>query len=198
MKNKQVDAYIARSAPFARPILTRVRAAFHKGCPALEEKVKWGVPSFEYKGLMGGAAAFKAHVAWGFWRQKEMPDPDNVFKNGGGMMGGGKITDVSQLPPEKTIVKYVRAAMKLNESGPMKRGTAAPKRPVNVPRDLAAALKTNARARAAFEGFPPSHKREYVEWIVEAKKPETRERRLATTIDWLAQGKSKNWKYEKC
>ncbi len=197
MKNAEVDAYIAEAAPFARPILKKVRAAFHRGCPDLEERLKWGVPSFEYRGLMGGMASFKSHVAWGFWRQKEMDDPHGIFK-GEGMMGGGKITDVAELPAENVIVEYVKAACRLNETGPMKRGRAKPKPEAKVPRDLAVALKGNAKARATFEAFPPSHRREYVEWVVEAKREETRAKRLATAIEWMAKGKSRNWKYEKC
>ncbi len=193
-----VDAYIAKAAAFAQPILKKVRVAFHKGCPDLEERLKWGVPSFEFKGLMGGMAAFKAHVAWGFWRHKEMADPRKIFK-GDAMMSGGKIADVDQLPPEKFMVEYVKRAAKLNDEGPTKRAAAGkPKPAVKVPPSFAKVLKGNPKALATFEGFPPSHKREYVEWIVEAKQEATRERRIATASEWLAKGKSRNWKYEKC
>jgi uncharacterized protein YdeI (YjbR/CyaY-like superfamily) len=197
MKSAEIDAYIANAAPFARPILKKIRAAFHRGCPMLEERLKWGVPSFEYKGLMGGVAAFKAHVAWGFWRQKEMEDPHKIFK-GEGMMGGGKITDVAELPDEKIIVEYVKAACRLNETGRMRRPKSKPKPDAKAPADLAAALKRNAKARATFEAFPPGQRREYVEWIVEAKRDETRAKRLATAVEWMAQGKRRNWKYERC
>jgi uncharacterized protein YdeI (YjbR/CyaY-like superfamily) len=197
MRNPQIDAYIRKAAPFARPILERVREAFQEGCPELEEKLKWGVPSFEYKGLMGGVAAFKAHVAWGFWRQKELPDPHGILQ-GEGMMGGGKITDVTQLPPTKIIVEYVRAAMKLNEAGPAKREAKKPKRSVKVPPYFLAALRKYPKALATFEAFPPGARREYVEWIVEAKREETRAERLATAVRWIAEGKKRNWKYEKC
>jgi len=197
MKNADVDAYIAEAPPFARPILKKIRDAFHRGCPDLEERLKWGVPSFEYRGLMGGAAAFKAHVAWGFWRQKEMDDPHKIFK-GEGMMGGGKITDVAELPDDRVIVQYVKAACRLNEQGPMKRPKTKPKPDAKVPADLAAALRKNRKASAVFAEFPPSHRREYVEWITEAKRDETRAKRLATAIEWMAKGKSRNWKYEKC
>jgi uncharacterized protein YdeI (YjbR/CyaY-like superfamily) len=193
----EVDAYIAKAAAFAQPILRKVRAAFHKGCPDLEERIKWGAPSFEYKGLMGGMAAFKKHVAWGFWRQSEMADPHHIFQDEG-MMGGGKITDVAQLPAEKVIVEYVKAAARLNDAGPRKRAAATLKPPVKVPPDFKEALRSSPKALATFEGFPPSHRREYVEWITEAKQEATRERRIATAIEWLAQGKSRNWKYERC
>jgi uncharacterized protein YdeI (YjbR/CyaY-like superfamily) len=196
-KNPAVDTYIARAQPFARPILEKVRAAFHKGCPELEEKIKWGVPSFEYKGMMGGMAAFKAHVAWGVWRQKELPDPHGLFK-GRAMMGGDKISDAAQLPAEKVIIEYVQAAARLNDAGPAKRAPSKPKKPPKAPADLLAALKKSPKALATFEAFPPSHKREYIEWIVEARQAETRARRLAQAVEWMAQGKPRNWKYMKC
>jgi uncharacterized protein YdeI (YjbR/CyaY-like superfamily) len=193
----EVDAYIARAAEFARPILKRVRAAFHKGCPDLEERIKWGMPSFEYKGLMGSMAAFRAHVAWGFWRHKELADRQKIFQDVG-MMGGGRITDVAQLPSEKIIVQYVKAAAALNEAGPGKRPARRPKPPVKVPPYFSKALRSNRRALATFEALSESQRREYVEWITEAKQEATRERRIATALEWLAEGKSRNWKYEKC
>ena len=192
----EIDAYISRVADFARPILEKVRAAFHKGCPELEERLKWGVPSFEHKGMMGGMAAFKQHVAWGFWRQAEMEDPEGIFK-GEGMMGGGKITQVTELPSQSVIVKYVKAAAKLNETVPRKRAPAKGKPTVKVPPDLTRALRRNRKALATFERLSPSHRREYVEWITEAKQEATRERRIATALEWLAEGKSRNWKYER-
>lgn len=198
MKNlsPEVDAYIASAAEFARPILKRIRAAFHKGCPAIEERLKWGMPSFEYRGLLGSMAAFKAHVSWGFWRQQELPDPRGIFQREG-MFGGGKIRTVSQLPPRSVMIEYVRAAARLNETGPARRAKKPLKPPVKVPDYLLRALRTNSKARETFERFPPSHKREYVEWITEAKQEATRGRRLAIAIEWLAQGKSRDWKYEK-
>jgi uncharacterized protein YdeI (YjbR/CyaY-like superfamily) len=198
MNNKapEVDAYIVSAAEFARPILKRIRAAFHQGCPALEERLKWGVPSFEYKGMMGGMAAFKAHVSWGFWRQRELPDPHKILGREG-MMGGGKITRLSELPPQRIIVEYVRAAARLNDAGPAKRNLKKSKPPVKVPDYFLRVLRRNRKALATFEAFSPSHKREYIEWITEAKQEATRERRMATAIEWLAQGKSHNWRYEK-
>jgi uncharacterized protein YdeI (YjbR/CyaY-like superfamily) len=191
----EIDAYISRARKFAQPILKKVRAAFHKGCPDLEERLKWGVPSFEYKGLMGIMAAFNAHVMWGFWRQKELDDPHKIFKDEG--LSGGKITKVAQLPGEKIIVEYVKAAAKLNEAGPRKREVTKKKPPVKVLPYFAKALRSNPRALATFEGFSPSKRREYVEWIAGAKQATTRERRIATALEWLAQGKARNWKYEK-
>jgi hypothetical protein len=199
MKNAtpQVDAYIARAAEFARPILKRVRAAFHKGCPQLEERLKWGVPSFEYKGMMGMMAAFKGHAVWGFWRRKEMEDPHRIFKTGG-MGGGGKIHDIAEMPGEKVLVEYVKAAARLNDASPRKKAPSKPKPPAKVPPYFLKALKAAPKALATFQGFTPSQRRDYVEWITGAKQEETRRRRLATAIEWLEEGKRHNWKYEKC
>lgn len=196
MKNPAVDAYIAKAAPFARPILERVRKLFHEGCPAIEETIKWGVPSFEYRGMVGGMAAFKQHATFGLWRFAELPDPHGLFKTKS-PMGAGKFTDVSQLPPDDVLVGYIREAVKLNESGVKPARPKKAKPPLKVPAPLMVALRKNKKALATFEAFPPSHKREYVEWIAEAKQEETRERRLATAIEWMARGKSRNWKYEK-
>ena len=197
----RVDAYIARAQPFARPILERVRAAFHRGCPDIVETIKWGVPSFEKHGMVGGMAAFKAHATFGFWRGAELADPAGILRGKGrASFMDERLTDLAQVPPVAVLAKYVAAAAALNAAGTprpkAKRGKAKPA--PKTPPDLAAALKKHAKARATFEAFPPSHKREYVEWITEAKQPETRARRLATTLEWLGQGKSRNWKYESC
>ena len=196
---KKVDAYIAKAAPFARPILEKVRAAFHAGCPDIEERLKWGVPSFEKQGLVGGIAAFKAHASFGFWRGAELDDPQGILRaKGTASFMAEKFTDLSQVPPEKILVDYVRRAVALNLAGPAKRAKKPAKPPPKVPADLTKALKTSPNARATFEGLAPSHQREYVEWLTEAKRPETRAKRLATTLEWLAAGKSRNWKYENC
>ncbi len=189
----QVDAYIAKAAPFARPILTKIRKLFHRACPEIEETIKWGCPGFEHHGMLGGMAAFKQHATFGLWRQDALHDPHRLFKSRSPM--GARVLDVAQLPPDRVLLSYIRAAAKLNEQGPPARPKPRPRPPVKVPADLAAALRKNRKALSAFEAFPPSHKREYVEWIVEAKLPETRARRLATAIGWMGRGKSRNWKY---
>lgn len=199
--NPEVSAYIAQAAPFARPILTRIRKAVHKGCPDIEEKLKWGVPSFEKAGLVCGIAAFKAHATFGFWRGSQLDDPKGILRaKGTASFMAEKLTDVSQLPADGILAEYVKRAVALNLSGeksPMSRPRK--KRPeAKVPPDLAAALNQNAKARATFDGFPPSHRREYIDWITEAKRPETREKRLAQTLELLVEGKSRNWKYENC
>ena len=176
----QVTAYIAKAAPFARPIFEKLRKLFHKACPAIEEKVKWSCPSFEYKGMVGGFAGFKAHAAFGFWRQDVLPDPEGLFKTRGAF--GGKLTDVSQLPSDGIILQYIRRAVDLNEKGAPARFKSKPKPPLKVPPYFMTAVRKNKKARATFEKLPPSHKREYVEWVVEAKQDETRKKRLETAV----------------
>lgn len=200
MKNPAVDAYIAKSADFARPILTRVRAAMHQACPQIEETIKWGVPHFEHQGVVASMAAFKQHASFGFWKQKLMDDPAGLFPAAGeSSMGGRKFRSADELPADAVLLRYIRAAVALNEAGVKVPKAAKPKKPPpELPADLAAALKKNAKARASYDAFPPSHKREYVEWITEAKQEATRRRRLATAVEWMAQGKSRNWKYENC
>lgn len=187
IRTAAVDKYIAKAPEFARPILERIREDFHAGCPDIEEKIKWGHASFEYKGMLGGMAAFKKHVSFGFWKSKLM----------GSASIRERVESPADLPPKKQMVAWVREARRLNDDG-VKPVRARPKRPaeVVVPEDLTAALKKSAKARKTFEGFAPSHKRDYVEWIAEAKREETRTKRLATTIAWLEVGKHRNWKYE--
>jgi hypothetical protein len=168
-----VDAYIARSAEFARPILTRIRGLFHKACPGIEETIKWGFPHFEYKGIVGSMAAFKKHACFGFWKGRLLSDPHNLF-NGRRVtsMNFAKINNVSELPPDKILLEYIRQAVALNEAGV--KTPARKKRtgnePLDVPDDFLAKLKKNKKALATFEAFSPSNKREYVEWITEAKQ----------------------------
>ena len=188
MKNTspEVDRYIAAAAPFARPILERIRSAFHKAHPEVTETMKWSFPHFEYKGLLGSMAAFKQHVSWGFWKGRLMADPLGIIPPAGETsMGGARIADVKELPSEKNMVAYVREAIRLNEEGVKPRRPArTPKAEAEVPADLAAALKKAPAAKKAFDAFSPSHRREYVEWITEARQDATRHKRLATTIEW--------------
>jgi hypothetical protein len=196
VKNPRVDSYIAKTAPFARPILEKIRTLFQRACPDIEETIKWGHVSFEHRGMVGGFAAFKQHATFGFWRQDALPDPKGLFR-GRGMMASGRLTDVSQLPADKVLLDYIRAAVKLNENGAPPRKT-KPKPPLKVPPYFTAALRKNKKALATFESFAPSCKREYVEWVTEAKRPETRDQRIATSMKWLAEGKKRNWKYAQC
>jgi uncharacterized protein YdeI (YjbR/CyaY-like superfamily) len=192
MKNTsaEVDRYIEKAAPFARPILERIRAAFHKAHPGVTETMKWSVPHFEYKGVLGNMAAFKEHVAWGFWKGSLMNETLGERRL--------KVHSLEELPKERDMVAYVREAVRLNEEGvKVERAPRVERGEAEVPSDLAAALKKSAAAKKTFDTFPPSHRREYIEWITEAKQDATRQKRLAQTIEWLAEGKSRNWKYER-
>jgi len=195
----RVDAYIAKSAEFARPILRHVREVVHAACPDVEETMKWGFPHFMYEGMLCSMASFKQHCAMGFWKGALIEGLDG---NGAAEAMGsfGRIEKLSDLPPRRTLAGYVKQAMKLNEDGVTAPARAKPKTPrpeLPVPDALAAALKKNRRALATFEAFPPSHRREYVEWIAEAKGEETRDRRVAQAVEWMAEGKQRNWKYAK-
>lgn len=193
----RVDVYIAKSADFAQPILRKIRKLFHKGCPKLEERIKWGCPHFDYKGMLGGMAAFKNHVSFGFWKSRLMSDPHKLFVTGPkASMCVIKVSAPADLPPDRVLVQYVKEAVALNDSGvKTPRSAAKAKKPPQAPADLTAALKRNAKARAAFAAFSPSQKREYITWLTEAKRDETRRKRLATAVEWMAQGKTRNWKY---
>jgi uncharacterized protein YdeI (YjbR/CyaY-like superfamily) len=194
-RNPRVDAYIAKSADFAKPILTRIREIVHEACPEVEENIKWGVPAFDYKGMMCGMAAFKQHCTLGFWKGS-LIFPDKRDMDGMGQFG--RLTRVSDLPSKKELTGYIKKAMKLNDEGIKVDREKKPKKPdIAVPSDLRAALKKNKKASDAFEAFSPSHRREYLEWITEAKTEATRERRLNTALEWMAEGKSRNWKYER-
>jgi uncharacterized protein YdeI (YjbR/CyaY-like superfamily) len=196
-KDPRVDAYIAKSADFARPILTRLRMLFHKASPKIEESIKWGVPAFEYKGIVAMMAAFKQHASFGFWKEKLMQDPAKILSGKSGPMSSVRLTSVKELPPDKVLIAYIHEAIDLNERDikPVKKKS-KPKE-LSVPDDLRAALRRSRAARDTFEAFSPSHRNEYIEWITEAKRDETRQRRLQQTIELLAKGKSRNWKYER-
>lgn len=197
-RNPAFDAYIAKSAPFARPILEKLRKLFHLACSDFEEVMKWGFPHFDYKGPVGSMAAFKQHASWGFWKAKLMKDPHGLLKlMANHSMGHGKVTDVSQLPPDKILLAYIREAVALNEQGIKAPAPKKKKGELVVPDYFMAALKKNKKALATFNGFSPSHRREYVEWVTEAKQDATREKRLATAIEWIAEGNPRNWKYMK-
>ncbi|HVE65731.1 MAG TPA: YdeI/OmpD-associated family protein [Thermoanaerobaculia bacterium] len=191
-KDPRMDAYIAKSPEYARPILKHLRAIVHEGCPEVEETMKWSMPHFDYKGPLAGMAAFKAHCAFGFWKA-----PLVVPGTGEAMGQFGRITKVGDLPKDKVLLGYVKKAVKLNDEGVKVPRAVKPQKEIPMPADLAGALKKNAKARAAFEGFPPSHKREYLAWITGAKADETRARRLGTAIEWMSEGKSLHWRYQR-
>lgn len=193
----RIDAYIEKSADFARPVLVHLRKLIHAACPDVTETLKWSMPSFEYKGILCDFAAFKAHCTFGFWKQSLM-ESDAFPRNKTAMGSFGRITSLKDLPSDKVMIGLIHQAMELNEKGVKVKKTPAAKKDLIVPDDLNKALTKNKKARAQFDKISYSHKKEYVEWITEAKTEPTRLKRLATTIEWLAEGKGRNWKYEKC
>jgi hypothetical protein len=207
----RIDAYIAKAQPFAQPILAHLRAIVHTACPEVEETIKWGHPFFDYHGLVCHMAAFKAHVALGFWRGAQVvPESDR-----GAMGNFGRITAVADLPAKRTLVTLVKQAVALNLAGAQTpvgarmarqraaakttRGTSAAPRAATpkLPADFAGALAAVRGARTHFDGMRPSHRREYIEWVTGAKQAATRARRIAKAVAMIAEGKSQNWKYER-
>jgi len=184
-RDRRVDAYIEKTGDFAKPILAYIREAAHAAIPDVEETMKWSTPFFDYKGTLAMMAAFKEHVRFGFWK--------------GSIIGQRfeRVTSVKDLPSKKELVALFRKAAELNEQGIKVEKKKSVKPPLETPDDLAAALKKNRKAVAAFEAFPPSHRREYIAWITEAKAAETRKRRIDQAIEWISEGRQRNWKYMK-
>ncbi|GLQ96094.1 YdeI/OmpD-associated family protein [Dyella mobilis] len=193
-RNPAIDAYIAKSADFAHPILEHIRTVVHATCPDVEEGIKWGCPHFSYQGsLMCSMAAFKQYCSLGFWNGKEIVG--DAAKEGAGEFG--KILSIKDLPSKKDLAGYIRKAMALKEAG---KKTARPKAPAKpapaLPADFAALLKKQLAARKHYDAFSPSAQREYIDWINEAKTDATRQKRMTTALEWLAEGKHRNWKYQ--
>lgn len=190
----RIDAYIAARADFARPILTHLRARIHAASPDIGEAVKWGMPFFTYRGQnLCSMAAFKGHAAFGFWH-------DKVGEQGGGSdaMGQfGRLTCLADLPDDAAIADLLAKAMALIDAGDKPRANTPPRAPLPVPDDLSAAIAANPAAASVWAAFLPGKVRDYVEWIIEAKQPATRARRIVQSVEWIAQGKGRNWKYEK-
>ena len=202
-KDARIDAYIEKAEAFAKPILKHFRQLVHQACPDVVETTKWGMPYFDYAGgPMCHMAAFRQHAAIGFWKAPLMKNNEKLMANArseSAMGHLGKITSLKDLPTDSELVKYIHESMKLNEMGvklPVKK-PAVKSKPVEVPDYFIKSLKKNKTAFDAFEKFPPSHRKEYVEWITEAKTEETRKRRMETAVEWISEGKSRNWKYQK-
>jgi uncharacterized protein YdeI (YjbR/CyaY-like superfamily) len=200
-KDPRIDTYITESAGFAKPILKHLRRLVHTACPEVEETFKWSFPHFLHKGMLCSMASFKQHCTFGLWKGALI-----LSKTSGGnledeAMGQfGRITSISDLPSEKILLGYIKEAVRLNDAGIKVPRPPKPKekKELVVPDYFLSALKKNKKALAAFENFTYSHKKEYLEWVTEAKREETRQKRLATTLAWLAEGKSRNWKYLEC
>jgi uncharacterized protein YdeI (YjbR/CyaY-like superfamily) len=196
-RDPRIDAYIAKAQPFARPILERLRELVHTVCPTVEETIKWGFPHFQYNGMLCSMASFKAHAVFGFWRGKVVVGEAYAHN---AMGDYGRFTSVADLPSSRVLTAHLRKAMALNDAG-AKTSTAmrparAAKAELAMPEALQVALDADPAARLRFDAFPPSHRREYIEWIVDAKREETRARRVAQAVEWIAQGKGRNWKYD--
>ena len=202
-KDKRIDAYIAKAQPFAQPIMKKMRELIHKANPEVTETVKWGMPSFDYKGPYFSFAAFKQHCVAGFWKYKLIKDSKGylgeIAAQGGAAMGNlGRMTSIKDLPPDSVLVDFFKQAKKLNDDGvKQERPKSKPKKEIPMPKEFAAALSKNKKAKEVYENFSPSHKREYLEWITEAKTDETKNKRIETTLEWLSEGKPRNWKYMK-
>ncbi len=200
--NKSIDAYIAKSAGFAKPILTHLRELVHQTCPDAEEKMKWSFPHFDYKGeMMCSMAAFKQHCAFGFWKGAIMKDPvlRETAASETAMGHLGKITSLKDLPSDKKIISWIKEAMALNDNGiklPVKTKPAAAKETA-IPDYFTKALAKNKKAKQVFDAFPPGKRKDCILWLTEAKTEATRNKRMETAIEWIAEGKSRNWKYEK-
>ena len=205
--NPQIDAYIEKAQPFARPILEHLRALVHKGCPEVEEAIKWSRPFFEYRGaILCNMSAFKEHCSFGFWGE----EIGAVLREAGAVQDGGmgslgRIISIKDLPSERLMLGWIRQAAAFVESGNYTSPIAARRKVVKAPSpvpeappEFAAALKRNKKASAVFAAFSPSCKKEYVEWIADAKRPETREKRIQSAVEWIAEGKQRNWKYQNC
>jgi len=202
-KDKRIDAYISKALPFAKPILTKLRELIHKGNPDVEETIKWGMPSFNYKGPFCSFASFKEHAVFGFWKYQLIKDPkgylQEISNKGGNAMGNfGRIKNLKDLPSDKVLINFVKQAKRLNDDGvkiPAK--LKKPKVDLVIPDYFTNALMKNKKVQEEFDNFSYSHKKEYVEWITEAKSEETRKKRIGTAIEWISERKSRNWKYTK-
>lgn len=196
------ELYIANAQPFAQPVLKHIRKLVHRACPDVVETMKWSFPHFDYHGkILCSMAAFKQHAVLNFWLSNDIMalKPYLVVEGAAKAMGQlGKLTAVKDLPPDNVLLQALEEAMALIDAGTSLK-KAPPQKAVElpVPDALKKALAKNKTARAAFEKFPPSHRKEYIQWITDAKTPATRDKRIATTLEWLTEGKSRNWKYER-
>lgn len=196
----RVDAYIEKSAAFAKPILEKMRKLIFQAAPDVTETIKWSFPNYEVHGsMLCSMAAFKEHCSFGFWKASLLKDPEGILalaeRNSMGHLD--KLTTVKDLPSDKILIAYLKEAALLNKNKvKVVKPKTAPKKDLPIPDELAAAFKKNKKAQKAFEGFSPSQKREYIEWIIEAKTEETKMKRVATTVEWSAEGKTRNWKYK--
>lgn len=195
----RIDTYISKSAEFAKPILLHLRKLVHEACPDVVETIKWGMPFFDYKGPVCNMASFKQHCSFGFWKSALMKDASQLKNNNEQAMGHlGKITSVKDLPADKKIIAWIKEAQNLNvDEVKLPEKKKKEKKEIEMPAEFKNALNKNKKASATYDNFSPSHKYEYLEWITEAKTEDTKNKRINTTIELLAEGKSRHWKYAK-
>lgn len=196
----RVDAYIEQAADFAQPILKHIRKLVHLACPELSETMKWSFPHFDYKGTVCSMASFKSHCAFGFWKSKLLPDPYHLLGEDKEQAMGqlGRITSIADLPEESIFITYVQNAVVLNKEGiKLEKKPVAAKTALVIPDYFAQSLAEAPAAKEHFDRFSYSQKKEYLEWVVEAKTEETRQKRLTTALEWIAEGKFRNWKYQR-
>ena len=195
-RDPRVDAYIAKAQPFAQPILTHLRELVHSHAPGAQETLKWGVPHFVLGGQnLAGMAAFKEHATFGFWRDEEVTGSP---RDTGAMGSMGRLASLADLPDDKMMAAYIRKAAVLCAEGKPKRPAPTPKAALDLPDDLGAALKANIAAQGHWDAFSPGKRRDYIEWVLEAKREETRVKRIETIVAQVAEGKDRNWKYKSC
>lgn len=195
-RDPRVDAYIAKAQPFAQPILTHLRALVHEYAPGSRETLKWGVPHFTLGGQnLAGMAAFKDHATFGFWRDEEVTGSP---RNTGAMGSMGRLASLADLPDDEAMAAYIKKAAALCAEGKPKRPAPQPKAALDLPDDLGAALKAHAAAQGHWDAFSPGKRRDYVEWVLEAKRAETRAKRIETIVAQVAEGKDRHWKYKNC
>jgi uncharacterized protein YdeI (YjbR/CyaY-like superfamily) len=197
--DSRVDAYITKSADFAKPVLEYLRKIVHEAAPMITETIKWGFPFFDYKGPVCQMAAFKQHLAFGFWKVALLNDPAKVIKRGDASAGSlGRITSLADLPSKEILVDLIHQAIALNEKGEKvaKKPVPAERAKLETPQYFIDFLSKDSKAIAEFNRFSPSQKREYAEWIIEAKSDATRQKRMETALEWIAEGKTRNWKYK--
>jgi uncharacterized protein YdeI (YjbR/CyaY-like superfamily) len=199
--SKLIDNYISKSAGFAKPVLRYLRKLVHDTCPDSEEKMKWGMPYFDYKGeMMCSMAAFKQHAVFSFWKAALMKDKILLENARSEVAMGhlGKITSLKDLPSDKKVIAWIKEAMKLNDEGKkLIKAKPVTQKELIIPDYFITAVKKNKKAWATFNDFSLAAKKEYLQWVTEAKAEATRNKRLLHSIEWMAEGKKRNWKYEK-
>ena len=199
-RDPRIDTYIEKSADFAKPIMRHLRELVHTACPDVEEGIKWGFPHFIHKGILCSMASFKGHCAFGFWKREVLGSIMGEDASEEAMGQFGRITALSDLPKDRMMLRYIKAAVKLNDEGTKAPPAPKPKekKELDVPDYFMAALKKNKKALATFQKFSYSNRKDYVDWVTEAKSEATRARRLETAVEWMAEGKTRHWKYAKC